>query len=226
MKFITNIFIFFVVTGSFSHLRGEEAPLQAEVECEESASEDLMHEHGMLSRLLLIYSEIIRRIDNNEYVPLSSVIGSAEVVRDFIENHHEKLEEQYIFPRFIQAQVHIELVKTLFEQHQVGRLITESILNFANEDVLANPEQTNILVGYLRHFVRMYRPHHAREDTVLLPALRKLITPKEYEELGELFEEEEHQLFGPSGFKTALKKVKKIERELGIYHLAQFTQQK
>ncbi len=226
MKFIARICILIVVTCSYTCLKAEEhLPIQ-EIECDESAGEDLMHEHGMLSRLLLIYSEIIRRIENEEYVSLSWVVGSCEVVRDFIENHHEKLEEQYIFPLFLKAKVHEELIKTLYEQHQVGRLITESILNMANEDALVEPEQKNILVGYLRHFVRMYRPHHAREDTVLLPALRKLITPKEYEELGEPFEEEEHELFGPLGFKTALKKVKKIERELGIYHLAQFTQKK
>ncbi len=34
----------------------------------------------------------------------------------------------------------------------------------------------------------MYRPHEAREDTILFPALRKLVSKNEYHSLGEKFE--------------------------------------
>ena len=37
----------------------------------------------------------------------------------------------------------------------------------------------------------MYRPHEAREDTVLFPALRTILKPKQVEELGERMEEDE-----------------------------------
>ena len=48
--------------------------------------------------------------------------------------------------------------------------------------------------------LRMYRPHAAREDTVLFPAFRKLVPKKQYGELGEQFEDKEHELFGKAGF--------------------------
>jgi hypothetical protein len=38
----------------------------------------------------------------------------------------------------------------------------------------------------------MYRPHESREDTVLFPAIRSLMTAKEYDDLGEQFEDREH----------------------------------
>jgi hypothetical protein len=40
------------------------------------------------------------------------------------------------------------------------------------------------------------RPHEAREDTVLFPALHRLVTPKQLKDLGEQFEKEEDRLFG------------------------------
>lgn len=69
----------------------------------------------------------------------------------------------------------------------------------------------------------MYEPHSAREDTVVFPAFHELVTPEEFEKLGDLFEEIEEQKFGKEGFKHIVNEVAKIEKVLGIYDLAQFT---
>ncbi len=69
----------------------------------------------------------------------------------------------------------------------------------------------------------MYEPHAAREDTVLFPAFHALFTEKEFDELGERFEEKEHQVLGSAGFEGTVEKVAQLERSLGIYDLAQFT---
>ena len=69
----------------------------------------------------------------------------------------------------------------------------------------------------------MYRPHAAREDTVLFPAFKKLLSAKQLDELGDKFEEEENRRFGDKGFEKTVEKVAAIEKELGIYDLAQFT---
>jgi hypothetical protein len=69
----------------------------------------------------------------------------------------------------------------------------------------------------------MYRPHEAREDTILFPTLRKIISKNEYYSLGEDFEDREHKLFGEDGFETMVEKVASIEKQLGIYELWQFT---
>jgi hemerythrin-like domain-containing protein len=69
----------------------------------------------------------------------------------------------------------------------------------------------------------MYRPHEAREDTVLFPALRELMSPKQYDDLGEQFEEREHELFGEHGFEEMVSQVAQLEKSLDIYELSQFT---
>jgi len=69
----------------------------------------------------------------------------------------------------------------------------------------------------------MYEPHEAREDTVLFPALRRVIPPAEYRELGEQFEDKEHQLFGKDGFEKNVEAVAGLERILDIFDLSTFT---
>jgi hemerythrin-like domain-containing protein len=75
----------------------------------------------------------------------------------------------------------------------------------------------------MQRFNRMYSPHEAREDTVLFPALRMVVSKHEFDALGEEFEKKEHQLFGEDGFEKMVERVASIEKTLGIYDLAQFT---
>src|SRR5689334_22740167 len=68
-----------------------------------STNEDLMREHGVLNRVLLIYDEAIRRIQAKEKFDPAVLTKSAGIIKSFIEDYHEKLEEDHIFPRFEQA---------------------------------------------------------------------------------------------------------------------------
>src|SRR6476620_4244068 len=89
----------------------------------------------------------------------------------------------------------------------------------------ATATENQKLLQLLTSFNNMYRPHEAREDTVLFPAFRKIVSRHEYDSLGEEFEKNEHKLFGNDGFETMVDKVAAIEKTLGIYELAQFTPQ-
>jgi len=79
------------------------------------------------------------------------------------------------------------------------------------------------LADALRAFLHMYRPHEAREDTVLFPAFRSIVSKHEYAALGEDFEKKEDQLFGEDGFFKVVDQVAGLEKRLGLYDLAQFT---
>lgn len=65
---------------------------------EVSPGEDLMREHGLLKRILLIYGEAIRRLDAKEDLPPKLIANSAGIIRAFVEDYHEKLEEDHLFP--------------------------------------------------------------------------------------------------------------------------------
>src|SRR5205807_392560 len=90
--------------------------------------EDLMREHGVLDRVLLLYEAAIGKYQSNQDFDPDLVMQSAVIIRDFINNYHEKSEETHLFPRFRQAGKMIDLVDTLLQQHNAGRGVTQTIL--------------------------------------------------------------------------------------------------
>ena len=190
---------------------------------EVGAAEDLMREHGVLNRILLIYEEGLRRLRAKEDIPPTVFRESATLVRKFVEDYHEKLEEKFIFPEFEKAKKLTDLVRVLREQHEAGRKVTDVILRGAEKDQFRKEDARNDVTRSCVAFIRMYRPHEAREDTVLFPALHKLLSAKRIKDLGEQFEKEEDRLFGDEGFEKTVDQVAAIEKQLGIYDLARFT---
>jgi hemerythrin-like domain-containing protein len=206
-----------IVTGSRVFSSG--VPKQKD-RSEVTPVEDLMREHGVLDRILLIYEEIGRRIATRQAVRADALSGAASIVQRFIEGYHEKLEEDHLFPRFEKAGRLVDLVTVLRTQHVRGRALTSDVLQLGGAAGAASQER---LQKTLQLFIRMYRPHAAREDTVLFPALHELVTRKEYESLGDIFEDQEHELFGARGFEGVVDEVAQLERDLDIHDLGQFT---
>ena len=192
---------------------------------EVSAPEDLMREHGVLNRILLIYEEGLKRLRSKEEVPPEAFSKPANLVRKFVEDYHEKLEENFIFPEFEKRRKLVDLVKTLREQHQAGRHVTDIIIRNATASQFHKEGARQEVVQACTAFIRMYRPHEAREDTVLFPALHKIMPAKELDALGDKFEEEENRLFGDEGLEKTVDQVAVIEKQLGIYELGKFTPQ-
>ncbi len=198
-----------------------------------SAVEDLMREHGVLRRILLVYEECVRRLDGEpklaDIITTSiSLSGGVQLIEKFIEDYHEKLEEKHLFPEFEKRGELVPLVKMLKEQHVAGRALTKTLVPLSahvdsDKQILENPESRRTAIKCCKAFIRMYRPHAAREDTVLFPALKRLLSAKQLDELGDKFEDEENRLFGADGFGKTVEKVAAIEKELRIYDLGQFT---
>jgi hemerythrin-like domain-containing protein len=189
---------------------------------EVSPGEDLMREHGALARILLIYDDISMRLEKEQNYPPAVLTNAAGLIRRFVEDYHEKLEEDHLFPRFVKAGKLVDLVNVLLEQHQAGRRLTGRIKHLASLPKLQADEKKELLKN-LRLFARMYRPHKSREDTVLFPAFHSIISAKEYDSLGEKFEDQENKLFGEHGFEKVVEEVAGLEKSLGIYELSQFT---
>lgn len=193
---------------------------EQEAEGKVTPAEDLMREHAVLSRLLLIYETGLPAGPGAGAPPLKEIGEAARLIRTFIEEYHEKLEEDYLFPRFEKAGKLVALVKTLRQQHDAGKRLTGAILEVTS--ATGTPDATR-LEHNVRAFIRMYRPHAARESTVLFPQIQAVVSPKEYDEMGETFEDIEHQKFGREGFEGIVANVAEIEKRLHLYDLAEFT---
>jgi hemerythrin-like domain-containing protein len=193
---------------------------------EVTAVEDLMREHGILRRCLLVYAETALRIRKNAAdVSPEALQRTAKLFRAFGEEYHEKkLEEAYLFPRLKEKAATSEAasyVDALVAQHVRGREITDYILSVTNGPKLGTEAArfADVLAG----FVRMYEHHAAREDTIIFPAWKNAVTSDEYDDLNDKFEDIEQEQFGEDGFEDAVKQIGGIEATLNLSDIAQFT---
>ena len=106
-------------------------------------TEDLMREHGLLNRVLLIYEELIKRVDDTDF-PVATLNGAVSIIKNFIEDYHERLEEDYLFPLFEKNKKELRLVKTLKNQHIKGRELTAKLkgILIANKSLTTKDKKT------------------------------------------------------------------------------------
>jgi hemerythrin-like domain-containing protein len=185
-----------------------------------TATERLMRDSGVLLRILSIYDAGGRRLGGGEDIEPAIFTQAAEAMRDFVHAYHEKQEEEHVFPRFKKAGRMVELVEVLMVQHTAGRKLTERVLQSADAS-RGNKEQRAALTDAMQATITLYRPHAAREDTNIFPTLRSLMTPNEFEELGETLEKAEVAKFGSDGFEKMAKRVEQLEKRIGTDDLAQ-----
>jgi hemerythrin-like domain-containing protein len=205
-----------VLAAALPAAAAKKLPVKKE-EADVEPAEDLMREHGVLRRVMFLYDEAAHRLETGGKPPLDAVAAGAGIVRKVIEQYHEKLEENFIFPRMEKAGKLADLTAILRRQHVAGRTVTATISK------LCDGSDGKLLAEQLRTFNRMYRPHAAREDTLLFPAFHDLMGEKAYKELGDQFEDEEKKQLGNEGFEGAVAQVAKLEEQFGFTDLDQFT---
>lgn len=162
--------------------------------------EDLMREHGVLRRVLLVHDEVVRTLRAGKEVDPQVLQRTGKLIRSFVEDYHERQEEQFVFPRFERAKRLVPLVETLRAQHQAGRAVTDRVLALATA---ANLKQTG-----------------TRDEPI---TRHDVMSRREYDALGEQFERRERQIFHGDGFERAVAEVDAMEKLVGLEDLARFT---
>jgi len=189
------------------------------------AVEDLMREHGVLRRILVIYRAVAPAIRTAAGgVDGRQLWKAADLFRRFGEAYHEQmLEEQHIFPQVMKGGgAAAGLVPTLLAQHARGRQITSYIQSKAISGSVAGTD-AEPLAAALESFARMYEPHTAFEDTIVFQAWRSSLSAKQLDEVGDQFEDIEKRAFKGDGFDMAVSEVAAIEHGLGLTDLARYT---
>lgn len=187
------------------------------------AVEDLMREHGVLRRAILVFRESATALRAGQAVAPAPLADTARLFQKFGEDYHErKLEEAYIFPAIRKAGGPAAgIVDTLLAQHQRGREITAYIVGVTARGIGSGDVAG--LSSAFDSFELMYANHTAREDTIIFPAWKQALSSHEIEEMGEKFEDIEKQEFGGDGFDIAVQKMDQIEQALSLGDLAKFT---
>jgi hemerythrin-like domain-containing protein len=210
-----------LIAGASSAMAQEKESAEPEV----TATEDLMREHGVIRRALLIYSQVADKLRTSlGSVDAAALHKTAQLFRTFGEDYHERmLEEQHIFPivRKMKGRA-ASYPDVLTAQHQRGREITDYTLAVTKASKIS-VQHGEPLARVFEGFVRMYENHAAREDTIVFPAWKTKFSNKQLDELSDQFEEIEHKMFGKDGFEDAEKTISGVEATFGFTDISQFT---
>jgi hypothetical protein len=124
------------------------------------AVEDLMREHGVLRRVLLVYAQAAGQLRRHQAVPAPALHRAAQLFRRFGEDYHERsLEEPHVFPGVIAAGGHpAALCRILAAQHRRGRQITDYLLAVSAGAQVSRAD-AGALADVLDGLLRMYQHH-------------------------------------------------------------------
>ena len=190
-----------------------------------SATEDLMREHGVLRRLLVICRESATLLRASAAgFDSGALAAAADLFKSFGEDYHERqLEEQHILPAVRRAHGEAaNLIDTLMAQHNRGREINTYIRNTCAAGRVATA-QVEPLSQTLEAFARMYEVHAAYEDTIVFQVWKATMSASQLREIGEQFEDIERTQFHGDGFDMAVDQMLHIEQRLGLHDLGRYT---
>lgn len=188
-----------------------------------TAVEFLDRQHGLLHRAVFILEEVRGGMDARMDLPPEIIQGTIDVIRRFVVDFHQKMEEKHIYPAFESAKKMGGLVGVLREQHEAGAQLVEVLKQLAAEFSARDLEKRRTMASAIHKLGRMYRAHADREDTVLFPVLRQVVTPKAYEQLNAEFRKAEIQAGGLHAYEDAVQKLSGYENLLSIGDLSAFT---
>ncbi len=161
-------FVLSSCSGSKTNSTGREVapptPDENKMGGEVTATEDLMREHGILRRALLVYSATAIKLHGNpSAIAPDALQKTAKLFKAFGEEYHEKkLEEAFIFPAVKKAGGEAaSYANVLVVQHNRGREITDYIIG-VTQGAKLGATNAEPLAKALESFVLMYRNHAAR----------------------------------------------------------------
>ena len=190
-----------------------------------SATERLMNEHGLKRRILLMYDELLPRLNelSRESEHMTVIKDCVNVDKNLFDEHHEVLEEQYIYPLFENHAQLAPLVEQLREQNKVSKRINRDIMTLVDAQDVTPERRAEEMKTLLSQYSKMYRAHMAWEDSRLLPALSSMLNDEELHALANTFRQHHDAHLGESGLNGVDERISSLENRLGIKDLAYYT---
>lgn len=183
-------------------------------------AENLTAQHGAVGRLLLVYEDVGKQLQNGQQVDAKPLHEATQIIQTAVVQLHAPLEEQFVYPRLEQSGQHAETVKTLREQHAAIRDINNTLMQMTKGGNIQDAKQA---AQMMNDFRRMVAAHVAREHSEIFPAFREMMPASQYMELGQQFQQKEQSMIGAQGFAQLLSQVASIEANFGLKDLSQFT---
>lgn len=136
-------------------------------------ADELLSEHALIRRMLVILERIGERTDWGERLPAADVGELVRFFREFVEGVHHAKEQEFCYPSAV-LDGHEEIVEALGEltgEHEDSRGLLDGLMLFSEPDDLSRDERGDF-AGLAAAYVRRMREHMQVEEESLYPTVR------------------------------------------------------
>jgi hemerythrin-like domain-containing protein len=183
-----------------------------------SPTEELCIEHAMLDRIMLAMNHTMK-MSGGKKSDFKTIVQACDMIKQVVDEHHMKLEETEVYPKFEGDPVLGPMIEDFEEQHDEARKMVGRMRELADSD---KPD-TSELKRVFTDFHDMMMAHGAREETVLFPAMEGTWSDKDLDALKEAQEEDEKKLLGEDADEKIYEMLGDLEAAAGIESVADFT---
>lgn len=154
------------------------------------ATDDLLREHQLLLPFFDALESAARRLEARQPIRPSFFVDASEFIGCFVGNCHHNKEEGALFPALEAAGVPQlgGLMGEILAEHDEGRRLALQVRagaeNLVRGDLTARPT----LAWNALTYVRLIRPHIAREETALFPLAHRMLSADQQKTLAREFE--------------------------------------
>lgn len=183
-----------------------------------SPTEELCIEHAMLDRIMLAMNRTLK-VPGGKKSDFSPIVKACDMIKQVVDEHHMKIEENEVYPKFEGDPVLGPMIEDFVEQHDEARKMVDRMRELAG----SGKPDTAELKRVFTDFHDMMMAHAAREETVLFPAMEGTWSDKDLDALKEAQEEDEKELLGEDADEKVYKMLGDLESAAGIESVADFT---
>jgi hemerythrin-like domain-containing protein len=189
------------------------------------ATQELGVEHAMLDRILLAMDKTLIEAGSSSMRDLGPVNQGCHMIKELVDKHHMKIEDEYIYPRFEKGGELSDFTSTLRSQHDDMRDMVARMADLSKTGAVRDPSEMDELKRVFDKFHKMVMAHAAWEETVLFPVMEGTWSADELKNLKEKQEEHEKKLLGKDATKKIYGMLADLESSTGISGVGDFMRQ-
>ena len=180
------------------------------------ATEILMAEHEVITRVIEVLESAAAKLEKGEAVRPEFFIDAANFIKGFADGCHHVKEEQVLFKTMGDYGVPAQggPVGVMLYEHEQGRTYTRGMREAAEKLAAGDAGARREVISNARGYAALLRQHIFKENNILFPMADQVIPESEHDTVYEGFENVEHEETGEGVHEKYLALAEKLEKEV------------
>ena len=174
-------------------------------------TDDLVHEHEVIKRMLAIMERACRKVKAGSTVQMTFFEGAVSFLRQFADKCHHGKEEEVLFPALEKTGISVEggPIGQMLNEHEEGRAYISKIKEgVENGDI-------DTIVEAAEKYIDLLRLHIVKENDVLFLLANQRLKQSEADRIESEFERIEIEVVGPGMHDKLLGDLDRLEKLVG-----------